>query len=167
MPGRRRALPPRQVPGLLSKTTSGVLSSSRRLLEDACLGFPIRYHLAIACLIFSCHPAGRESLLEPGADYPSVETRKVADSFHGIFLAIDDEARHAVLDHFRNGAGAVSDHRRPARHRLDHHQTERLGPVDRKQQCGGSGGGWLLLSGVDFAAQSYLFAIDIRLKLLL
>ena len=39
-----------------------------------------------------------------------------------------------VLDHLGHGAPAGRDHRRPARHRLDHHQPERLLPLDREER---------------------------------
>ena len=44
-------------------------------------------------------------------------------------------ARHALVDDLGHRAVAEGEHGRAARHRLDHHQTERLGPVDGEQQA--------------------------------
>ena len=42
---------------------------------------------------------------------------------------------HAVHDDLGHRAAATGDHRRPAGHRLDHAQAERLVEVDQVQQC--------------------------------
>ena len=47
---------------------------------------------------------------------------------------VDDAPGHAFVDHLGHRAAAPRDHRRAAGHRLDHHEAERLGPVDREQQ---------------------------------
>ena len=39
-----------------------------------------------------------------------------------------------MLDHLGDRAVTRGDHRRPARHRLDHHQAERLLPLDREER---------------------------------
>ena len=69
---------------------------------------------------------------------PPVEFVKPPDGLNGFRFPINDKAGHAVIDHFRYRAGPERDNRRAARHRFDHHQTERLGPVDRKQQSRGT-----------------------------
>ena len=51
-----------------------------------------------------------------------------------VGLVVHDEAGHAVVDHLGHRAAVERDHRRAAGHRLDHHQAERLRPVDREQQ---------------------------------
>ena len=45
-----------------------------------------------------------------------------------------EEAGATVDDDFRHRAARPGDHGRAARHRLDHHQAERLRPIDREQQ---------------------------------
>ena len=45
-----------------------------------------------------------------------------------------EEAGATVDDDLRHRAARAGDHWRAARHRFDHHQAERLRPVDRKQQ---------------------------------
>src|ERR1043165_3121454 len=79
-------------------------------------GLRVRNQFAITCLVLFRHPRGGEPLREAGPNSLSVETREFPDGSDGVFLTIDDEAGHAVLDYLRNGAGAVGDHRRPARH---------------------------------------------------
>jgi hypothetical protein len=56
------------------------------------------------------------------------------------------------------------DNGRAARHRFDHHQAERLGPVDRKQQSRGIGEKFLFGFIVNFANQPDLVAVDLRFK---
>ena len=62
------------------------------------------------------------------------DVREAIDRADGARLVLDDEARDAVLDDLRHGAAIVGDHRAAAGHRLDHHETERLRPVDRDEQ---------------------------------
>ena len=51
---------------------------------------------------------------------------------------VHDEAGDAVVDHLGDRAAAERHHRRAAGHRFDHHQAERLGPVDGEQQRRGA-----------------------------
>ena len=51
-----------------------------------------------------------------------------------LAVVVDDDPAAAVLDHLRHRAAARRDHRRAARHRLDHDQAERLLPVDREER---------------------------------
>src|SRR4051794_13897857 len=89
---------------LRSETTFVALSFGRRLLEYAGLGLCVRDQLSITRLVLSRHADGSEALLKPGSNCPAVETGQLADSANGVFLTIDNEARHAVLYHFRYGA---------------------------------------------------------------
>src|ERR1700722_2844472 len=84
-----------------------------------------------------------------------------------LLLVLDNEARHTVLDHLGNGAGAICDNGRSAGHRLDHDQSERLGPIDWKQQGGGLRQERLLFGIVDLSDQMNLLAVDERFKTLL
>src|SRR5258708_6371532 len=47
---------------------------------------------------------------------------------------INDGARDALVDDFRNGTMADGKDWCAARHRLDHHQAERLRPIDGEQE---------------------------------
>ncbi len=60
--------------------------------------------------------------------------REAIDRADRAGFVLDDEAGEAVFDDLRHRAAVVGDDRRTARHRLDHHQPERLRPVDRHQQ---------------------------------
>src|SRR6266498_1500110 len=64
---------------------------------------------------------------------------------------VADEAGHPVLDHLRHRAAAQGDHGRAAGHRLDHHDPERLVPLDREDQAAGACQQILLLLGVGLA----------------
>src|SRR5438445_683679 len=56
-----------------------------------------------------------------------------------VVLHGNDEARLAVRDDLRHRAAGRGDDRRAARHRLGHHEPERLVPVDREQHRLGAG----------------------------
>src|SRR5437899_7774839 len=67
---------------------------------------------------------------------------------------------------FRYGSGLESNNRRAIGHRLDHHQAERFGPVDRKQQSSGASKKSLLGAIVDFPDEPDLLSIDLGLNAL-
>ena len=98
---------------------------------------------------------------------PPVEFAEPPDRLNGLRFVIDDKAGDAVIDDFRYRAGPERDNRRAARHRFDHHQAERLRPIDRKQQSGSIGEKFLLGFIVNFADQSDSLAVDLRFKPLL
>ena len=72
-------------------------------------------------------------LLETPTNRSSVERNHLRQREHGFVHRGDDTSGH-ILDDFRNRAVAEGEHRRSARHRFDHDQAERLGPVDREQE---------------------------------
>ena len=61
----------------------------------------------------------------------------------------------------------VGDDRRPARHRLDHHQPERLRPVDREEQRAGAAKEVGLLVGTDLADELHVHGAQQGLDLAL
>src|SRR5690606_38663419 len=63
----------------------------------------------------------------------------------------DMKARQAIFNDFRHGAKGPGNYRRPASHRLDHHQSKRLRPVDWEKKCLGAGKEGGLFGLVDFA----------------
>ena len=73
---------------------------------------------------------------------------------------------HAVLHNLLDRAAGECDDRRAARHRLDHHQPERLLPLNREQQRPRVSEQRILLSGVGFADVLDLIAVDLRCNLL-
>jgi hypothetical protein len=65
----------------------------------------------------------------------------------------NDEASHAVVDDFRDGAAAPRHDRRSTRHGFDHDKTERLRPVDWEEECCGVAAKSRLLAVADLAPQ--------------
>src|SRR6201993_4911504 len=122
---------------------------------------------AVRAFVLSPHSVRGEALLEAGAYFSSVEPAQIAHGPDSLLLVLDDEARHAVLDDLRHGAGAVGDHWRPTGHRLNHDEAERFWPIDRKQQGSGLGEERLLLHLVHLADELDRPAVDVGLKLLL
>src|SRR5882757_1898723 len=107
----------------------------RRAIDRPQRAFGPGHQPAIDRDVVASHAAGGETLLEARADLLAREPPElVVDGFGCGNLAVDDETGQAMLDDLRYRATAISNHRRAARHRLDHHQAERLGPVDRNQQ---------------------------------
>src|ERR1017187_9920101 len=93
--------------------------------------------------------------VEAGVECPparaAVERRDSRDGPGRLLDAFDDEARHAVLEDLRNRAVPPRDDGRSTGERLDHHQPERLGPVDREEQRGGVPEELLLVASADLA----------------
>src|SRR5882757_11529085 len=107
----------------------------RRAIDRPQRAFGPGHQPAIDRDVVASHAAGGETLLEARADLLAREPPElVVDGFGCGNLAVDDETGQAMLDDLRYRATAIGNHRRAARHRLDHHQAERLGPVDRHEQ---------------------------------
>jgi hypothetical protein len=75
----------------------------------------------------------RKSRLEATPDRSAIERPRPIDRRHCLLDAIDNEAGETWLDELRHGTTPERYARGAVRHRLYHHQTERLGPIDRKQ----------------------------------
>jgi len=82
--------------------------------------------------IFRGHARGGKSLLEPSANSVAIERKHLRQNPHRLIHRINDGARDALVDDFRNGTMAECEDGCAARHRLDHHQAERLRPIDRE-----------------------------------
>jgi hypothetical protein len=63
-----------------------------------------------------------------------IERNHSQEDHHRLIHRINDGARDALVDDFRNGTLAEGKDGCAARHRLDHHQAERLRPIDREQK---------------------------------
>src|SRR5262249_28193694 len=92
----------------------------------------------------------------------AIELAEPSDHPNRVFHAVDDEAGHAVLQNLRHRPAPERDHRRTAGHRLDHHQPERLGPIDGKEEGVGAAEKGFLLPVVHLGDKLYLMAIDVR-----
>src|SRR5262249_15842129 len=55
------------------------------------------------------------------------------DRSHRIIDAVDDKPGEPVIYDLRYGAASKCDYRCAIGHRFDHDESERLGPIDRKQ----------------------------------
>src|SRR4029453_1686758 len=94
------------------------------------------------------HSARREALIEPFPDTATIKATDAPDRSHRLWRGFHKKAGPPVLDHFGDRSARPRNHRRAARHGLDHHQTERLRPIDRKQQRSRVAEKRLLLWGV-------------------
>src|SRR5713226_10331003 len=92
-------------------------------------------NLAVEADVILRHPRDRETLLETAAYGAAVERNHVGERVHGLLDIVHDPAGYAVVHDFRHRPPAKGEHRRAASHRFDHHQSERLGPVDRAEKC--------------------------------
>ena len=77
--------------------------------------------------------------LELLADRSPVQRGKAIDHGDRAGLVFHDEAGEAGVDDLRDRAAVIGDHGRAAGHRFDHHEAERLRPVDRDQQADRAG----------------------------
>ena len=73
-------------------------------------------------------------MLEPSPNGAAVERHHSREHHHRLIHCIHDGAGDALVDDFRNRTTAECKDGRAARHRLDHHQAERLRPIDREQE---------------------------------
>src|SRR4029450_8524354 len=80
------------------------------------------------------HACGRKSLLEPLPNSMTIERKHLRQHPYRLIHRVNEGARDALVDDFRNGTPAECKDRRAARHRLDHYQAERLRPIDREQK---------------------------------
>jgi hypothetical protein len=73
-------------------------------------------------------------LLEPSPNSVTIERKHLRQHPHRLIHRVNDGARDALVDDFRNGTMAESKDGCAERHRLDHYQPERLRPIDREQK---------------------------------
>src|SRR5437879_4503086 len=74
-----------------------------------------------------------KSLLESSPNSAAIEFHYPREHHYRLIHRIDDGTRYARIDDFRNGTPAEGKDGRATRHRLDHHQAERLRPIDREK----------------------------------
>src|SRR5512133_3520507 len=84
--------------------------------------------------VIAGHPQCSESRLELATARVAGQRIDLLDRTYRVRDVVTDEPGPPVLDDFGYRSAAVRDHRRAARHGLDHHEAERLGPVDRKHE---------------------------------
>jgi len=101
--------------------------------------------------IVASHPRDSETRLEFLSNGGSAHRCSLPHGGYGGFQRIDDHAADVIGDDLRNRAIAPGDNRRTGRHGFDHHQPERLWPVDRKQKRPRFSEKWAFLALVDLA----------------
>src|SRR5438874_1148704 len=84
--------------------------------------------------ILLSHAFRGEPPLKLSTDLAPVKLAETPDRLNRFVFSSYNKSRGVVIDDFRNGAGPEGNDRRTACHCFDHHQAERLGPVDWKQQ---------------------------------
>src|SRR6185503_7060682 len=81
------------------------------------------------------HAARGEALFELLADGGPVQRGETADHGNRAGFVFDDEAGEAGVDDLRDRTAVIGYNRRAAGHGFDHHEAERLRPVDRYQKA--------------------------------
>ena len=99
----------------------------RRHLVAGRRQLPVHGHVVVR------HPGRPEPILEHRPAPPAIQVGRPADRVGGGVDRVHHEPGHPVVDHLGDRTGRPGDDRGAAGHRLDHHQPERLGPVDREQ----------------------------------
>src|SRR5277367_5792377 len=84
-------------------------------------------------LVLARHPERRPALAGPGAAARAVEAPDLADPPRHLRYVADDEPRDAIFDDLGHAAAREPDDGRSHEHRLDHHETEGLLPVDGEE----------------------------------
>src|SRR4029453_15250219 len=80
------------------------------------------------------HACGRKSSLEPLPNSMTIERKHLRQHHHRLIHRVNEGARDALVDDFRNGTPAECKDRCTARHRLDHYQAERLRAIDWEKE---------------------------------
>src|ERR1051325_3521827 len=106
-----------------------MMSSSRAL---GCAGFDFRLDSGIDAQIILGHSPGAEALFENSAAFFATELRDAFELVDGLLDAVDDKTRDTFIDDFRHRTAAKRHRRGAAGHSFDHHETEGLRPIDRK-----------------------------------
>src|SRR6202047_736925 len=97
------------------------------------------------------HPGGGEALFKTAPHASAAERENARQRVHRLINAIDDRAGNTRLHDFFDRAAAEGENRRAASHGLDHHQSERLRPVNREQEGQGPAKKLTLAALIDFA----------------
>src|SRR5262245_37903245 len=92
------------------------------------------HDLPIGGQIVQGHTPRREALFEAPSYLAPIELPDSADGIHGRNLVLHDIPGDVVLNDLGHRSTIERDYRGAASHRLDHHESERFGPIDCDQQ---------------------------------
>src|ERR1051326_155834 len=123
-------------------------------------------HPAIDSKIVFGHASREEAHVKGGAHLEPVQITYAAQCSYGLVIAVDNEAGCFVFKYLGDRAAAKGHYRRAARHRLNHHQPERLWPIDREKECRGLSKKCLLFLVAQFADELDQAVAQLRLDLL-
>ena len=84
------------------------------------------------------HDSIGESRLEFLSTSAAADFPQAFDCIHHLGLSLAQKSRCSIAENFGDRASTSRDDGSPAGQGLDHHQTERLGPIDREEQRRGS-----------------------------
>src|SRR5712672_3122145 len=124
---------------------------------------PFAQRLVVANVILRHSRCGK-SFLEMSAHLTPVELGKPSNRLYGLCFAWHDKAGEAIIDNLWHRARAERDHGRPAGHGLDHDETKRLWPIDRKQQRSRTRQKLPFRFIIDLAGELDLGPVDLRLE---
>jgi hypothetical protein len=131
-----------------------------------CAGVRLDQGLVVAEILLR-HPPRGKSIFEMSAHLPSVKLGKPADRLYGSCFPRYDKAGYAMVDDLRHGTGLEGNDGGAAGHGLDHDETERFWPIDRKKESSRARQKLPLCFIVDLADELDLRPVDLRLKLFL
>src|SRR5439155_18994300 len=109
------------------------------------------HHPLVHIHVIICHTSHCEVLLKNFSAPCPTNIANLASCFHRVVQCSHYKTCYSVFHHLRYRSPVVSDDRSAARHRLDHHQPERLRPINRKQKGVGISQKLVLLLVADFA----------------
>ena len=92
-----------------------------------------REFAVVAHIVLGHAPRGK-TLFKGRPDRTPVKLMQPTDGCNCLLFIVNDESCQTVLNDFRHGSAPEGNDRCPAGHGFDHHQAERLGPVDGKKQ---------------------------------
>ena len=121
---------------------------------------------AVAPHIVMRHACGGETLVKGGPDATPVELKGPSNGRYRLIFVVNDKPRDAVLDDFRHRSTPEGNDGRTAGQGLDHHQAERLRPVDGKKQSRRVLQEAVFSGVIDLADKFGARGIDQRLQLL-
>src|SRR5947209_16103087 len=115
--------------------------------------------------VIARHVRNGKALLEAPPHLLAVERDERAYAAHGLIDITNDEPRYTIIDDFGHRPFVEGKHGRAARHRFDHREAKRLGPIDREKQPQRIAQECRFLALVDFANELHAWLTQQRFDL--